>query len=232
MISIFLIILFSISHCNADVCYCNCCNEASCTPTLKGIVNVPTCTSSPCPSECQNKYPKQCTVGTQTTNHECIANSILDWIGEFNTTNRCNRNVCCCPGELLILSAANTDLLRIQCSLVGQCPPDQSIDMNILMPVTFRTQFEVLSTSISLVLSTDSNMIQIINPSPSSCNETAIRNIALSSTTRTTDGPSSSTTTTTYSVSSSTTGNGAFSASTTNNALYPLLALIWHSWFC
>ncbi|UJR12490.1 hypothetical protein I4U23_016665 [Adineta vaga] len=180
LIVVFIGILASISYCSGDTCYCRCCAGNFCTPTLQGTISIPSCGSS-CKSQCQSKYPTQCTSGSGSANYQCVSgggggsSETPNWIGTFFVQNRCDKFSCCCPAREIILSSVNTNKLLIQSQFT--CP-DATFLLNETIPIpsSFSTILFFFGDPIEITLSQDSRTIQLNNAASSECSEIATRN--------------------------------------------------------
>ncbi|CAF1204195.1 unnamed protein product [Adineta steineri] len=176
----FIWILASISYCSGDTCYCRCCAGNSCTPNLQGTVTIPSCDSS-CKSECQSKYPTQCTSGSGSANYQCTSggggggSATPNWTGTFVVQNRCDKISCCCPANELILSSASANTLRVQSQFT--CP-DATFPLNdiIQTPSGFSTTLLWAGDLVHITISQDSRTIQLNNAVSPECSEVVVRN--------------------------------------------------------
>ncbi|CAF0844330.1 unnamed protein product [Adineta steineri] len=181
----FIWILASISYCSGDTCYCRCCAGNFCTPTLQGTVIIPSCGSS-CKSECQSKYPTQCTSGSGSANYQCTSgggggsSETPNWTGTFVVQNRCDKISCCCPANEIVLSSASTSTLRIQ-SRFTCFDATFWVNDTIQTPSGFSTTLLLAGDPIHITISQDSRTIQLNNAVSPECSEVAVRNGPLSS---------------------------------------------------
>ncbi|CAF0775869.1 unnamed protein product [Adineta steineri] len=190
----FIWILASISYCSGDTCYCRCCAGNFCTPTLQGTIIIPSCGSS-CKSQCQSKYPTQCTSGSGSANYQCTSggggggSETPNWTGTFVVQNRCDKISCCCPANEIILSSASANTLRIQSRFTCF---DATFWLNdtIQTPSGFSTTLLLAGDPIHTTISQDSRTIQLNNAVSPECSEVAVRNGPLSSSTTGTKGGS------------------------------------------
>ncbi|CAF1136863.1 unnamed protein product [Adineta steineri] len=176
----FIWILASISYCSGDTCYCSCCAGNLCSPTLQDTIIIPSCGSS-CESECQSKYPTQCTSGPGNASYQCTSggggggSETPNWTGTFVVQNRCDKISCCCPANGIILSSATADTLRIQSQFT--CP-DATFSLNDIIPTPsgFSTTLLFAGDPIHVTISQDSRTIQLNNAVSPECSEVVVRN--------------------------------------------------------
>lgn len=90
----------------------------------------------------------------------------------------CDQKRCCCPVSDLVIANADDKKAHVRCSFAGvDCSIDGlSLDTTIGMPDGFTSQIRFMNSLILVTLTSDSNKIDLTNPSFSECSETAKTN--------------------------------------------------------
>ncbi len=105
-----------------------------------------------------------------------------NWVGTYNMANKCNQRTCCCLVGKLVISSADANSVRAQCSLAGDECPSAGLSLNEIIPTPngYTTQVGFMGNLIQVTLSEDSRSIQFTNPGFSSCSDTATKSEAIS----------------------------------------------------
>lgn len=177
-VSFLFLISVSILHCNADVCSCRCCTDKFCKTEFQDSVVAPQCTSASCKSMCQSRNPKLCVDNSNSTFHQCIVSykSTPDWSGIFDIKRLCDERDCCCPVGQMSLWSISGNKLRVQMVVVGPaCNGSAFYEQTMILPMSFSLQMLFFGQLVEIQLSEDSRFIRILNPTISSCSESASR---------------------------------------------------------
>lgn len=170
----------------AGKCSCKCCAGNFCTATLQGTIDVSSCQSASCEALCKQQYPLSCVDGSGSATYQCSSSSTPDstpnWFGTFNMQGKCDRTVCCCPVGNFVTSRVNANRARAQGKFLGRgCPVENlSIDEEVSIPDGYRLVILFMGEPIQLLLSQDSNSMQLSNEISPECSETAIRSKTVS----------------------------------------------------
>lgn len=172
----------------AGICSCSCCAGVGCKPTVQGTIDVESCTDSTWETLCRDKYPRNCSNGSDVSSIKCSKESTSpankpNWIGSFRFVGNCQQETCCCPVGQLLVSNVSYNIVEIRFSRAGAyCPSElPPFARNITIPTGFTTSIFVESVYFPVTLSDDSNTIQIDDQWFPSCSETAKRNQCVSS---------------------------------------------------
>lgn len=177
-LTVLIVILVSVLHCNGDVCSCTCCTGNFCTPTFQGTVAVSSCASASCRSICQSKYPTQCTDVSNFTIHQCESDSFPtpDWSGIFDVARQCDATACCCPVGQVVFWRVSQTTMRIQLLLIGPgCNGSTYFDTTTPVPLEFAVQGQFFGQLVQVKLSQNSRTIQLNNPGSPTCSEIGTR---------------------------------------------------------
>ena len=97
-----------------------------------------------------------------------------NWLGTFNVTPLCNRDVCCClSGEVNVKEIAYF-FMTLSGKLVGQCNGLSTFFMPAMKPSTFSTKLPIVGV---LNLSEDSSSVTVESPLGTQCNGRAVRKL-------------------------------------------------------
>ena len=117
-----------------------------------------------------------------------------NWVGNYTADTSCYMQACCCIGPDIQLTRPSADLIY-RVSLYGQCYGQTSYSTQTTYPTGYTVSITIISFTLTITLSADSNSMIITSSASSFCNENAIRNVIIQITTTTTTAPTSSTST-------------------------------------
>ncbi|UJR18534.1 hypothetical protein I4U23_005440 [Adineta vaga] len=110
----------------------------------------------------------RCSLGTIT--------STSNWIGKFQMDDACDRSVCCCFTNEIILSQKTSNQLQVSGNVAGICTNVPStLILAQTMPTGFQTYISWYRDTLRFRLGQDSSYISIVNIGHGACSASGLR---------------------------------------------------------
>ena len=115
------------------------------------------------------------------------------WAGTYTPDTQCNQASCCCATDSFVMTRTSDTVLAYSVSLIGQCFGFSTYAGNADYPTGYTLVASGNGVTLTITLSSDSNMLTIQSSFGASCGGTATRVGAPTTTSAPTNGNSNDT---------------------------------------
>ncbi len=98
------------------------------------------------------------------------------WKGTYQMDNTCDRTLCCCLSNKIIISKTINNQIQLSGSASGTClDTSTSVSLTQTMPIGFVLLLEWYGQTIRVILGQDNSYVAFVNTNVGYCSGTALR---------------------------------------------------------